>query len=119
MADTITFDIPLTPKNQFLSVILNGVDYHMRLIFNQTTDENACWILDINDANDNPIVCGIPLVTGVDLLEQYAYLGIGVSLFCFTDGNSNAIPTATNLGVSSHVRFLVGAGQTEPPGFLQ
>jgi hypothetical protein len=99
------FEIQLSPINQQFSIILAGVSYILRFLFNQTLDENACWILDINDANGNPIICGIPVVTGEDMLVQYQYLGINIVLFCFTDGDVTAIPTATNLGVSSHVYY--------------
>lgn len=34
------------------------------------------WFMDIADDNENPILMGIPLVTGSNLLEQFAYLGI-------------------------------------------
>ncbi len=47
-----------------------------------TIDTNSidCWGLDIGDASNNPIVCGIPLIPGVNLLAQYAYLGISGEL---------------------------------------
>lgn len=99
------FEIPLSPKNQRFSIILAGVAYVLRFLYNQTLDENASWILDISDADGNPIVCGIPVVTGEDMLVQYKYLGINIVLFCFTDGDATAIPTAQNLGISSHVYF--------------
>ena len=101
------FEIPLSSANQTLSTVLNGVSYIIRLIFCQTTDSQACWLLDINDQNDNPIVCGIPLVTGADMLEQYAYLNFGFILYCFTDGNLSANPTFANLGTTSHLQFQV------------
>lgn len=63
------------------------------------------WVMDILDASANPIVSGIPLVTGRDLLAQYAHLGIGpnVQLWALTDGNPSAVPTGTNLGIDSHL----------------
>jgi hypothetical protein len=101
------FEIPLSSVNQTLAIILNNVPYVLRLIFCQTTDSSACWLLDINDQNDNPIVCGIPLVTGADLLEQYKYLNFGFILYCFSDSVSSAIPTFANLGTTSHLYFQV------------
>lgn len=102
-----TFEIPLSSENQTLSLVMNGTAYILRLIFCQTTDENASWLLDINDQNNTPIVNGIPLVTGADLLEQYKYLGFGFILYCFTDGMPSAIPTFSNLGTTSHLYFQV------------
>lgn len=101
------FEIPLSGTNQTLSIVLNGVVYVLRLIFCDTTDETACWILDINDQDSNPIVCGIPLVTGADMLEQYKYLNFGFILYCFTDGNLSANPTFSNLGTTAHLQFQV------------
>lgn len=99
------FEIPLSPNNQKFSITLSGVTYVLRFLFNQTLDENASWLLDISDAGGNPLVCGIPIVTGEDMLVQYKYLGINIVLFCFTDGDPAAIPTAKNLGVSSHIYY--------------
>jgi hypothetical protein len=103
-----SFEIPLSGANQTFAIVLNGVSYVLRLIFCQTTDSSACWLLDISDQNSNPIVCGVPLVTGADLLEQYAYLNFGFILYCFSDGTlSSAIPTFANLGTTSHLFFQV------------
>ncbi len=101
------FEIPLSGMNQTFPIVLNNVSYILRLIFCQTTDADACWLLDINDQNANPIVCGIPLVAGADMLEQYAYLNFGFILYCFTDGNLSANPTFANLGTTSHLQFQV------------
>jgi hypothetical protein len=105
MAFLTNFEIPLSPRNQQFRIVLAGVPYVLRFLFNQTLDENACWILDILDVNENPIVCGLPVVTGEDMLVQYKYLGMNIVIFCFTDGDPSAVPTAVNLGVSSHVYF--------------
>ena len=99
MAD---FEIPLKPQAQTLSVKFpNGNTYTLRLLYQFNADD--CWELDIGDANGDPIVCGIPLVTGCDLLAQYAYLGFGCSLFVTTDGDRDATPKWFNLGVTSHL----------------
>ncbi len=91
MAD---YQVPLTPTPQTFSMVLpNGLTYNFRLIFNFTP--NPCWLLDIADANGNPLVCGIPLVTGADLLAQYAYLGLACKMWC------SSLPTFANLGVTA------------------
>lgn len=103
----LAFEIPLSSANQTLAIVLNGIPYILRLIFCQTTDPSACWLLDINDQNGVPIVCGIPLVTGADLLEQYQYLNFGFILYCFSDFSNSAIPTFADLGTTSHLYFQV------------
>lgn len=96
------YEIPLTPQPQALTVVFpNGRRYNLRLIYMFTPDD--CWALDIADALDVPLVQGIALVTGADLLAQYAYLDFGCSLYCATDADPTAVPTASNLGVASHL----------------
>ncbi|RQR87730.1 MULTISPECIES: phage baseplate plug protein [unclassified Burkholderia] len=95
-----TFEIPLTPVPQTFFVSLVGVQYQFTLQWRDTA--NGGWILDIADSSGNPIVSGIPLVTGVNLLHQYLYLGLGFELWVQTDA-ADAPPTYTNLGITSHL----------------
>lgn len=78
------YEIPLSPKPQTFAISLVGVTYLMTLLWNPSL---ACWVLDIDDANGNPVVLGIPVVTGLDLLAQYSYLGVGGHLIAQTDGS--------------------------------
>jgi len=64
------------------------------------------WVLDIADVSSDPIVQGIPLVTGCDLLAQYAYLGIPGQLVVQTDGSPDTMPTYANLGTNSHLYYV-------------
>ena len=99
---TQVYEVPLTPQPQTLSVVFpNGNTYRMRLIFQFTP--NPCWLLDIADYAGNLLICGIPLVTGSDLLAGYAYLGMAAKLFVTTDGDLAAVPTWYNLGLTSHL----------------
>lgn len=96
------FNVPLKAAPQTVSVTFpSGVTYKLRLIYQFNADD--CWLLDISDALGNPMVCGIPMVTGADLLAQYAYLGFGCSLFCTTDGDANMPPKFWNLGGVGHL----------------
>src|SRR5271165_2273029 len=98
------YEIPLSPKPQSFSVTFpNGVEYQMRLLYQFTFPGDECWILDIADATGDLLLCGVPLVTGADLLAQYAYLGFGATLFVTTDGNIGAVPTWFNLGATAHL----------------
>lgn len=98
-------EIPLTPTPQTFQITLGGVKYNMTLVYRRLGGNG--WTLDIADASNNPIVQGIPLVTGANLLAQYAYLNWPGELWVATDGNSTAVPTFDNLGVNSHLYFLV------------
>ncbi len=80
------------------------MQYRLTVQWRNTT--NGGWFLDVADANSIPIASGIPLVTGVNLLAPYTYLGIGGKLFVATDGNASAVPTYSNLGQTSHLYFV-------------
>lgn len=67
------FEIPFSPRPERFTVTLSGTDYRLTVQYRKAG--GAGWVLDIADASDNPLVSGIPLVTGVDLLAQYKHLG--------------------------------------------
>jgi len=99
------YEIPLKPKGQTFTIALAGVTYNITLFWNRAAN---CWMINIADAKSVMLVAGIPLVTGLDLLAQYKYLGINGSLVVQTDFNAAAIPTLTNLGSESHLFFVTG-----------
>ncbi|MDQ0507423.1 phage baseplate plug family protein [Xanthobacter agilis] len=103
-----TYEIPITPaSNQTFSVVLNDVAYQLTLQWRAATD--AGWVLDIADESGTALVCGIPLVTGIDLLGQHQHLGIGGSLYVATDGDQDAAPTFDSLGDTSHLYWVSAA----------
>ena len=102
--------IPLIASPQTLSISLNGVLYNLSLAWNTIS---ASWTLDIADVNNNDLITGIPLVTGCDLLEQYAYVGIDGSLYVVTSGDPSATPTFLTLGNASNLCFVTP--QDAPP----
>lgn len=98
------YEIPLDPQPQTFAISLANVVYNLTVKWN---DQRGNWFLDIADSSNNPLIGGIPLTTGNDLLAQYAYLGFGGQLQVQTDHNTNQIPTYDNLGISSHLFFIV------------
>lgn len=90
---------------QIFTISLNGVVYTITLFWCDAADGG--WVMNIGDAQNNPILNGVPLVTGADLLGQYEYLGIGIAIFVQTDNDPNAVPTFTNLGINSHIYYAV------------
>ncbi|MFV8849811.1 phage baseplate plug family protein [Serratia fonticola] len=96
-------EIPLTPTAQQFAIQLAGVQYQMTLIWRDA----AGWVLDIANNDRTPLIQGIPLVAGADLLAQYRYLGIGGALFVVSDPNVLFPPTKDNLGIECHLYFLV------------
>ncbi|WP_158810244.1 hypothetical protein [Beijerinckia sp. L45] len=100
---TTVFEIPLSPQPTTMTIALGPTTYKLR--FHYANVDQGGWLLDISDASGNALVCGIPLVTGADLLAQYAYLGFAGKLFVMTDGDRGAVPTFENLGDTAHVYF--------------
>ncbi len=96
--------IPLTPQPQTFAISLGGVQYTLTVQWRAA--DSGGWTLDIADASGNAIVTGIPLVTGCDLLTQYAYLGFQGQLWIVTSPDPTAVPTYTSLGVSSQLYFV-------------
>jgi hypothetical protein len=100
------FEIPLIGQSETFSVVLLNITYQFSVTWR---DAVSTWFLDIADASGNPLVQGIPLVTGADLLGQYEYLGIGGALIVMLDGDQTVEPTYVTLGQSAHLRFAVSA----------
>lgn len=98
-----TVEIPLTPEPQNFTIQLGLVTYNFKLYWNSA--QYGGWTIDIADESNVPIVQGIPLVTGADLLAQYDYLGFEGELVVYTDSAPLTPPTYTNLGVQSHIYF--------------
>jgi hypothetical protein len=46
------------------------------------------------------------MITGADLLAQYAYLNLGFSLVVDTDIAGQEYPTKTDLGITSHLYVI-------------
>jgi len=68
---------------------------------------NASWIINIADPSGNPILSGIPMVTGVDLLEQFGYLNFGFQLIAQTDNAPDVVPTFADLGTTGHLYAIL------------
>lgn len=96
------FKIPLSNIPQQFTISLNGIDY----VMNSKWNVNSGWIIDIMDAQKNPLVFDIPLTTGLDILEPFPECGIEGQMFVLTDGNDFAVPTLENLGVEANLYFV-------------
>lgn len=106
------FEIPLSPEAQRFDIVLNNISYNMLIVWNPIS---GCWVLDIYDSNNVALVQGIPLVTGADLLAQYAYLGFGGGLVCTVDAGIG-VPTFAGLGETGHLYFVLPEDQVAASG---
>lgn len=98
------YEIPLTSTPQTFNITLGGTTYEFALYYRNVT--GGGWTIDISDANGNPIVTGIPMVTGTNLLKQYAYLGFQGGLWVQTTSNPDAVPTFQNLGTDGKLYWV-------------
>lgn len=100
-----TYKIPLTNIPQYFNITLKGVEYQLTCRWNNAAEGG--WFIDISDtATATPILTDLPLVTGLDLLEPFGYLGIGGRMIVFTDNDATAVPTISSLGVNSNLYFI-------------
>lgn len=95
-------EIPTKPSPQQFTIALAGTRYQLRLLW-----RDGGWVLDILSDAGEPILCGVAVVTGVDLLEPYPDLGLGGALYAGTMGDIDAPPTFENLGSNGKLFFGV------------
>ncbi|GHV49938.1 hypothetical protein FACS1894216_01230 [Synergistales bacterium] len=102
------YRIPLTPVPQTFSIVLGDVRYTINLYWSDA-EQGKYWVIDILDADTSePIVKGIPLVTGCDLLAQFGTLGFKGSLVAYVSG-SDERPGYDDLGGEGNLFFVVEA----------
>lgn len=91
-------EIPLKPSAQTLRCSIGGTFCNLTI-----TWRGNGYILDIADTNKSPIVSGLSLVTGADLLAQLKHLGITGALVILSDSDPSQVPLYDTLGISSHL----------------
>lgn len=96
-----TYEIPLDAKPQKFSIALSGVTYQITM---KWSAYGQSWIFDIADSDGVPIVSGISIVTGVDLLGQYEYLNFKGELRVNTD--DGLPPNFSNMGTTAKVYWV-------------
>jgi len=97
----------MSPRAQVFQVDIGSVYYTLNLRWNRV---NQTWIMDILDNLDTPMCMGVPLVTGVDLLGQFRYLGIGggvpmITMTIAVGHSPDEIPVYDNLGIDAHLFY--------------
>ncbi|WP_429498961.1 phage baseplate plug family protein [Robbsia andropogonis] len=98
------YAIPLNASQETFNITLSGNVYKLTLQYMNV--DSGGWFLNIADSTGAKIVSGIPLVTGVNLLNPYDYLGFAGSLWVQTKGDPDAAPTYANLGVDSKLYWV-------------
>lgn len=98
----IIVEIPLTARPQYFSITLNSIPYYCKLYWLVPTQ---CWVLDFMDQEQNKIICGIPLITGTDLLGQFFYIIEGQLVVISDQLPPDTVPDFVHLGVTGHVYY--------------
>lgn len=94
------FEIPLQSGNQTFRITLGTTVYTLTVMWRDPVG----YFLDIADASGDPLVQGIAMVTGLDLLSPFEYLMMGGTLTITSDGPDPTVPpTYANLGTGSHL----------------
>lgn len=90
-----------SPNQTFTSTIpINDKNVKLLFFIRYNTEQNV-WIMSLKDEENNPIIDSIPLIGGINILEQYSYLNIGSAYIVKLDGNLNRDrPNDTDLGVN-------------------
>jgi hypothetical protein len=104
-------EIPTESGHPFNETVTwGGVAYTLFFKWNTVTQ---CWQLDIYDVDGiTPILIGLPIVTGTDLLGQFGYIPLATTtvITVMTTGPFNSpdsVPTFDNLGTDGHVYLVM------------
>lgn len=95
-------EIPLSTDNQTFRITLGNNTFTLRIIWRDV----ARWIMDVMGSAGQPVLLGVPLVTDVNLLEQYPELGINGALVVRAGENAGEYPTKINLGAGARLYFI-------------
>lgn len=103
--------VPLTtsPNQSFTCTIpidSKSITFNFFLRYNT---QAKYWIMELYDNKMNAIIVSVPLICGLNILDQYSYLNIGSAYVCKTDTTLvSDKPDDTNLGTT----FLLVWGDT-------
>ena len=96
--------IPLTGEPETFAITLAGREYQLTVRWNDA--DQGGWMLDLAEPDGGAdVLLGIPLVTGTDLLGQFAHLGIGGQLIVHA-GDSDDAPDLETLGDAVKLYFI-------------
>lgn len=101
------YEIPLiVGQPQTLTIELtDGLVYGLRLTWCAPV---SVWTLDVYNESGVALAEGLAVITGANLLEQLAYLGIGgqiTGIFAHTSARSFDPPSYVNLGDNGKLYF--------------
>ncbi len=101
------FEIPISPLiNQSFSIMFRvNAYYWLRLYWVEANE--AGWTLDIGLSATEPLVCGIPVLPGRNLLDDYPELHLPLIIFIDTPGNQKKAPAFEDLGIMTKLYYAL------------
>lgn len=117
MSDPQQFlQFPLSARAQTLRLQLGDTTFQFTFRWNAFS---ACWIMDVDDADGNPVLHGLPCVTGLDMLAQHwAEMPVPGYIVAQTDGDPSTPPSFDNLGGLGRILFVTRVGDPFPGAVL-
>lgn len=94
------FKIPLNPFPETFSITINNVEYTGMTRWNAV---QGCWMVSLANTNNVPILQNIPVIPGVNLLDQFDYLNLGVKMAALLDYDPATVPPFESLGTTGNV----------------
>lgn len=98
------FEFPLTPGAQQMTVPVSDEQFTFRFAWSDSPEGG--WFIDILRLDGSPLVRGLPLTAGENVLQQFDYLGISGAIYVQTDNDPLVEPTYDNLGLNGRVFFV-------------
>ncbi len=98
------FEFPLSPNAQQMTVPIGGSELTFRFAWADSPDGG--WFVDISRLDGTPLVRGLPLTAGENVLQKFDYLGIGGAIYVQTDADPLIEPTYDNLGLNGRVLLV-------------
>lgn len=98
------YEFPLLPAQaQEMQITLATQEYTVRFYWIDSPEGG--WIIDIYDLTFEPLVRGLALTAGENVLQQFDYLGFPGAITVQVDEDPLLEPTFAGLGVTGRVMF--------------
>lgn len=98
------YEIPLATTPQTFLTTIGGKQ--LRFTIQWCDAPEAGWILNITDLDDKPVVMGIALVSGINMLTQYPEFNWGGKLGMVIAGDDGNSPKFDNLGSEARLYYV-------------
>jgi len=95
-------EIPLNSGPERFGLAINGVNYRFRTGY--ANADGSGWYLDISHDDGSPLISGMALVPGTNLMAPYSYMGLNFALLMTSE--SGDPPLFGELGTAC--RLYVG-----------